>query len=176
MTTAPDPLSARFADCRTSTDADDAYKALFDELGITDPSSDNPDYMMLSEMHRQTLERITTDAPVSTPKEDDGRVRGKTIRNWAMREGIPLRAKGKVSVTIENQYRAAHDMPPLPVEPLPVSLGDAGVDSATIRAWAKDQDIVTGQRGRVHPDVIRAYIEANGSASGPDEQGVQPTD
>jgi hypothetical protein len=176
MTTAHDPLSARFADCRTPTDADDAYKALFDELGITDPNSGNPDYMMLSEMHRQTLERISSDNPMVTPKEDDGRVRGRTLRNWAARQGIPLRAKGRVPVEVENLYRAEQGLDLLPVQSPPASLSDAGVDSATIRIWAKGQDIPCGSRGRVHTDVIRAYIDANGSANGPDEQGVQPTD
>ena len=169
MTTAHESLSDYFTDCRTPSDADDVYKRLFDELVGESPGPGDSAYIALSEAHRYTLELLSTEQAPAQVKDDDGRLRGRVLRNWAAKEGIPLAPKGRVPVGIENLYRAAHEMPLLPVDAPPASLSDAGVDSPTIRAWAKSQDIPCGSRGRVHPDLIRKYIDSNGGAPVLDE-------
>ena len=160
MTTAPDPLS-EFATCRSVNDANDVYQRLYAELVPMEIGT----YNALSEAHRHALELLANDQSPAEPKEDDGRVRGRLVRNWAAKQGIPLAPKGRVAVSVENEYRAAHNMPLLPAEAPPATLEDAGVSSSVVRAWAIAQNIPVGARGRVHPDIIRQYIDAHGGGS-----------
>lgn len=37
-------------------------------------------------------------------------------------------------------------------------------EASIIRAWAREQGMAVGKRGRVHPDVINAYREAHADA------------
>ena len=79
-----------------------------------------------------------------------------------MQNGIPLGRGGRVTKNAENAYREAHGLPQLPGTKPPVAkIADAGASSSEIRAWARENGIVVGNRGRVHPDIIAKYIAAH---------------
>lgn len=45
----------------------------------------------------------------------------------------------------------------------PTKTVSTGVDAKAARAWAKAQGMAVGERGRLHPTVISAYVAANGA-------------
>ena len=151
-----------FADCRTDLEVDAAYKEAYVESPLVHDPQDIDD---LAEAARRAHVRIadlregrtSDDAPDTEDKIGRG-----VIRNWAMQTGIPLGKNSRVTKDAENAYRVAHNLPSLPGTKDPVAtLADANASSKEIRAWAKENGVEVGARGRVHPDIIAKYITAH---------------
>jgi hypothetical protein len=149
-----------FDACRTIRDADATYKRLFAELD----GRQRTVFTSLSEAHRRAMDRITQAMRGDTPRAvvtDDDHISPRLIRNWCRVHGIVVPKKGRVPVTIENHYRAAMGMDPLPsgrdVGPRP----RPAASDATIRAWASATGVPVGLRGRIPLDVLRAYAESH---------------
>ena len=147
-------LLAPFNPCQTVRATNEVYHQLYDQL---------------QEAHRRAMERVIHGGAV--PKSESAhsnsgetRVRPTQLRSWAMRQGIPLARKGRVSAEIENQYRLAHDLPTLTVAPRQASLEDAGVSVGEVRSWAQSAGVEVGSRGRIHPEVIAQYIATHQEA------------
>lgn len=159
-----------FEGCRTASQADAVYRQLFAQH-IGEMSYPLPEaYQPLSEAHRRAMERLTLEAREDARPHDPNRVRPNELRNWLALQGIPLAKKGKVPVALENQYREAHDMPLLetssPSEPRQpqrertdsTTNRSGELDAKVVRAWAREQGIAVGTRGRLHPDVYAQYV------------------
>lgn len=43
-----------------------------------------------------------------------------------------------------------------------------------VRSWAQANGVEVGKRGRIHPNVIAAYVKANGKATGPKAAAPKP--
>lgn len=152
-TTTTQNLMIMFDGYTTITEVNRRYKELFAKWEI-DKTGDRQLYWALSDAHRRVLEALTVGKPQKTESLDDpNRVSPRALRNWALREGLPLAKKGRVGRDVENAYRVAHELPLL----------DDGIEPgspADIRRWARENDIPVSSRGRVHPTVIAQYNAA----------------
>jgi hypothetical protein len=52
--------------------------------------------------------------------------------------------------------------------------GRASFVAKDVRAWAKQNGHAVGERGRIHPNVIAAFVKAGGKPSGPAARRVTP--
>ena len=153
-------LSDAFEGCRTIQDADATYKRLFGTLDGRQLAVFAP----LSDAHRRAMERITQtmrgDSP-SAPDEEEDRASPRLVRNWCRMHGIVVPRKGRVPVRIENEYRAAMGMEPLPGGRRAGPRPRPAASDAAIRAWASDAGMTVGHRGRVPTEVLVAYAECH---------------
>lgn len=161
VTTSPAVETDALDTCQTISEANATYKRVFAELYEKLGGLPAGTFNTLSEAHRRALERITQamqgDAP-RVPAPDQDRIRPRVIRNWCRLQGIGVPKKGRVPVAIENQYRQAKGLDPIPGGP-PPPIDRHMVDEAAVRSWASSAGIPVGQRGRVPTDVIRAYLQ-----------------
>lgn len=132
-----------------------AYKVAFHD---SDVEAFSLEHLALSEQLRRALELLRS-GPKVVAEQDPNRINSLQIRNWARREGISMAKKGHVPLEIENAYRRSHDLAVLKEEKQPRPAVDAS--PAEVRAWARENDIEVAVKGRVHPDVVRAYADAH---------------
>lgn len=165
-------FAVEFDRCRTVGEVGEVYKRLFaahDDSTVATRDT-------LQEAYRRAFVRFVQEEAIARTPHDPNRVRPHELRNWCRVQGIPLAKRGKVSVAIENQYREAHDMAPLPAKEKPERKprekkeraqrtprpNTDGLDMAAIRAWGRAQGMSVGQRGRLHPDLINKYLAEAG--------------
>lgn len=153
MTDALDFAEA-FGGCTTVSDANSLYQTLFVQHCMVIGQPAGAAYAALILARDATIERLRG------PRRSDG-LRSHVLRNWCRQQGIPLAAKGRVPVEIENQYRETHDLPPRESARRPRSSTSSNAETPAIRAWARTQGISVGSRGRLHPDVIAQYRAAH---------------
>ena len=69
-------------------------------------------------------------------------------------------------MAIEQEYRAEHGLSPLeelvipevfPEDPVDEAINSSAPTAKAVRAWAKETGVPCGARGRIGPEVIRAY-------------------
>ena len=173
MTTTATDFTLQFEECRTIPETNDLYKRLFWDVRA---DTNTELWMTLSETHRRQMERLSIEVRQNVVDQDDdpNKIRPRTLRNWAASKGIPLSRKGRVPVAIENEYRDEHGLSPLeelvipevfpedPVDEAPAETkelhGPSGkVIASVVRAWANETGVPCGARGRIGPEVIRAY-------------------
>ncbi len=130
---------------------------------------------------RDNKTRTTTDESGKTVN----RISSRIIQNWALLAGVPTGRR--ISHELENKYREAHDMPILldkgmqraaevaerKAERAQRKLERQTLASANriiresvtaptgdVRRWARDNGFECGDRGRIHPSILEAYIAA----------------
>lgn len=146
-----------FADCRTIQETNVLYKTLFAEHC----SQDADLVYSLAEAHRRAMDRLRPDSvDQSLGSDDPDHIRPHTIRNWAMREGMPMPKRGRVPVNVENAYREAHGMELRP-ERGRVDVGDGTVSLSEVRRWALQQEIPVSSRGRLPRTIMDQYVAAH---------------
>ena len=152
-----------FADCLTHQAVDAAFKAAYHTTSLVHDRHDLDD---LQEAARRAHVRIVEnrEKPGAATKSGSDRLNRNTVRSWAKYNGVVLGIGDRVTIAVENQYREAHDMALLERKQRASRLEvteTTGVSSREVRAWARDNGIDVGARGRVHPDVIAKYQEAH---------------
>ena len=116
-------------------------------------------YWSLSEQHRKAHEALSAAGIRIAYDPDPNRISPLQMRNWAKKQGISLPRKGRVPLNVENAYRREHSLPIIKEEkPAKVQV-DA--TPAEIRAWAREEGLEFAVKGRVHPDIVRAYAAAH---------------
>jgi Lsr2 len=129
-----------FAQCTTVAQANEVYKNLY---------HDAEDKESLGEALRRTCLRLNGVKP-SEDTESIGTTSVRAVRNWAAMQGIPLASKGRVPNEVVNQYRAAHNLPPM-------FKGGQPTLTETIRSWAKENGIEVADRGTLPKGLIVRY-------------------
>ena len=145
-----------FEGLNTVREIDARYKDMFGELR---DSLDFESIFELQDIHRKALETLAHINEHVPADDDPNKINPRLIRNWAAQEGLSLAKKGRVSLDIENAYRREHDLPVL-VEDKPVRIS-VDASPSEVRAWAADNDIECGVRGRLNPAVLVAYAKAH---------------
>ena len=185
MTTVDVDFVTEFGTCRSVADADSLYRQLF----WAHDGASAATYLVLSEAHRRTLERLSVEVRVDTQERentDPNYVHPYKIRNWAFERGIPMNKRGKVPMAIETSYREEHGLSLIEGESKDPQVVDESVDNevlndlhpvlddlhpapsektmaSLIRVWAHEAGVPCGKRGRIGPDVIEAYNSAHNS-------------
>lgn len=156
----PTSFASEFDGLQSTSEVNATFKRLYLEYGITGVY--DPNYWPLHDANRDAMAALIGDTRRSrSVSHDDDGVSSRKLRNWALREGLPLAKKGRVSRDVENAYRSAHDM----------KLLDDGIEigsPADIRRWAIANDIAVAVSGRIHLDVVEQYNAAHGK-DGDDE-------
>lgn len=145
-----------FEGLRTVAEIDKRFK---EEFYKQDCMNNVPAYWALSEQHRKAMEALTAAGIRITYEPDPNRISPLQIRNWAKKQGYVLLRKGRVPLDIENAYRREHNLP-IVKEDKPVKV-QVDATPAEIRAWARDEGLEFAVKGRVHPDIVRAYATAH---------------
>jgi len=140
-----------FANDTTIRETEATYKRLID---------------LLREAHRQSMARIvaTRDGTVATTTRNTTNtgLHTPTVKNWALRTGVILPPSGRVTKAIKEQYRAAHaETPSNSVESNVAQSPELDVSLPLVRSWAASEGLAVGSRGRIHPDIVAAYLEAH---------------
>ena len=96
-------------------------------------------------------------APVETVK---GTATPGDVRAWAVENGHEVSERGRVSLSLIDTFEVETGRK---VERATVKASGSSsvIDSKAIRAWAVENGVEVGQRGRIHPEVIAAYNEAH---------------
>ena len=150
-----------FSGCKTVAETNQVFKDLFIKLKAR---HDNSVANQLRETHRKAMESIIYEIrAVERRERSDAALHLPTVKNWCIAQGM-ITASERINKTHKDAYRQAHGLPsdgpvvdPKPPEPEP----DAILPPAsTIRLWCALNGIECGKRGRLHPDVIRQYKEA----------------
>lgn len=162
---------ADFNNCRTVTETNEVYKALFIRMKA---EHDRKVAAQLQENHRKAMERIIFDLRASAEdtvqrrQRSDDDLHSPSVKNWALRMGLVL-PKGRINKEIKQAYRDAHsesvaqvapDVPEMPVEP-PEPTETLIASAAEIRRWCRSEGIECSTRGRIHPDLRSQYNEAH---------------
>ena len=91
--------------------------------------------------------------PTATPSE---------ARQWLRENGHEVGQRGRIDATLLTIFETETGRT---VETAPTATRSAvpttDIDSKAIRAWAIENGVEVGQRGRIHPEVIAAYNEAH---------------
>lgn len=164
-------FTAEFATCRTTDEMTRVHRLLWERYVQQDYATPKVQVPFLgskaealSDAARRGHTRLVDEREHRATRSTLGRgdhVRSHTLRNWCRREGIPLAPHGRVPTHVENLYRSAHEMPLLGSKRAKTPGLPVGVDTATVRSWARANGVEVGKRGRVAPIVITQYLEAN---------------
>lgn len=144
----------KFRRCKTEGEA----TGLYAQLLLSGAAVDEQSYDALTELFRRTLIRLGSTPPT---KKQSTSVNGPDVRRWAREQGIPITIKGRLPLRVENAYRAAHGLPVRGRVERTYYVPQLHATPAQVREWARQHGVPVGKRGRLHPDVIAAYAEAN---------------
>ncbi len=150
MTSVADFLP-NFANDTTIRETEATYKRLID---------------LLREAHRQSMARIVAArdgaATTVTRKATNTDLHTPSVKNWALRTGVILPPSGRVTKAIKEQYRAAHaETPSEPSETNVVRSTELDVSLPLVRSWARLEGLDVGERGKINPEIVAAYLEAH---------------
>lgn len=140
---------------QTPTQATQIYAFLL----VTGAANNKQAYDTLTELYRRTMTRLGGDLPQKQPSKSE--ISGPDVRQWAKENGISVPRTGRIPLRVENAYRAAHGLTQRASVERIFYVSNFHASASQIRDWARQNGIPVGKRGRLHPDVIRAYASAS---------------
>lgn len=165
----PGDFLESYQNCKTHRDANLIYQAL-----ISENPRDHQTRQALMESLRLAHLRIMEDRekPVATgitrTRRDNSDVHDPSVRSWARLTGYVMPRSGRVTNAVRDAYRLAHGMTsdtPQIAQDFTEQRGrrnpnPEGIDIPVVRAWAIANGIPCGTRGRLSPDVIQQWKDA----------------
>ena len=136
-----------------------AWQNVSHDLHTSAPRADKQAYDTLTELYRRTMTRLGGDLPQKQPSKSE--ISGPDVRQWAKENGISVPRTGRIPLRVENAYRAAHGLTQRASVERIFYVSNFHASASQIRDWARQNGIPVGKRGRLHPDVIRAYASAS---------------